>query len=94
MDSDTLRFHIIARVSAIALSLYLLFYLSSNNAFSITLVLVALLIIVQVVALIRFLDRTNREIMSFFEAIKNGDLNRPLPDTHSGTYDQYLRQQC
>ncbi len=93
MDSNTLRFHIITRVSAIALSLFLLFYLSSNNAFSLTVILVAVLVIVQVVTLIRYLDRTNREIISFFEQLKNNDLTLPPPVEGETGYDQYLRQQ-
>lgn len=93
MDSNTLRFHIITRVSAIALTLFLLFYLASNNAFSLTVILVSILVIVQVATLIRYLDRTNKEILTFFEAIKNNDFSFPDPKKNEGLYDQYLREQ-
>ncbi len=93
MDSNTLRFHIITRVSAIALSLFLLFYLSSNDAFSLTVILVAILVIVQVVTLIAYLDKTNREIISFFKALKNSNFTLPEPKGNEGSYDQYLREQ-
>ncbi len=93
MDSDTLRFHIIVRISAIALSLFLLSYLWANNAFSITLLLVAILVIVQVVTLIIYLDRINREITNFFEKVSKSDFRSPLPGTDGGPYEQYLREQ-
>lgn len=93
MDSNTLRLHIITRVSAIALSLFLLFYLSSNNAFSLTIILIAILAVVQVVTLITYLDKTNKEIISFFKEIKTGNLTLPEPKRDEGSYDKYLRGQ-
>jgi len=93
MDSNTLRFHIITRVSAIALSLFLLFYLSSNNAFSLTIILVAILVIVQVITLITYLDKTNKEIITFFKKVKDSDFTLPDPKESEGPYDQYLREQ-
>jgi len=93
MDSNTLRFHIITRVSAIALSLFLLFYLSSNDAFSLTVILVAILVVVQVVTLITYLDKTNKEIITFFKVLQNSNSTLPEPKGNEGPYDQYLRKQ-
>ncbi|MCK5102448.1 MAG: hypothetical protein KAR17_06520, partial [Cyclobacteriaceae bacterium] len=71
MGSNNLRFQIIIRITAIALTLFLLFQLVNTSAFSLTIILVLTLVIVQVVALIKFIDKTNKDIVDFFEAIKN-----------------------
>ncbi len=93
MGSSNLRFQIIIRVTAIALTLFLLFELVDTKAFSLTILLVLTLAIVQVVALIKFIDKTNQDIIDFFEAIKNNDFSIANEKTGKDAYSSYLNEQ-
>lgn len=93
MGSNNLRFQIIIRIIAIALTLFLLFQLVNSEAFSLTILLVLTLTIVQVVALIKFVDKTNKDIVDFFEAIKNNDFTIPAQKPGNDAYSLYLREQ-
>jgi len=93
MGFSNLKVQIIIRVAGIALTFFLLFQLAYSNAFSLTIILVLVLAIVQSVSLIRFIDRTNSQIINFFEAIKNNDFNIPDDKSGEGAYDKYLREQ-
>jgi cell division protein FtsN len=50
-------------------------------------------VIVQVVVLIKHIDKTNQAIMDFFEAVKNNDLTLPDQDEEGDAYSKYLRDQ-
>ena len=93
MGSNNLRFQIIIRVTAIALTLYLLFELVDSKAFALTILLVLALALVQVVALIKFIDKTNQDIIDFFEAIKNNDFSMTKEKTGKDPYSSYLNEQ-
>jgi two-component system nitrogen regulation sensor histidine kinase NtrY len=93
MGSNNLRFQIIIRITAIALTLFLLFQLVSSDAFSLTILLVLTLVVVQIVALIKFIDKTNRDIVDFFEAIKNNDFSTAKQKSGNDAYSKYLYDQ-
>lgn len=93
MGSNNLRFQIIIRITAIALTLFLLFQLVNSEAFALTILLVLALVIVQVVALIKFIDKTNRDIIDFFEAIKNNDFSSLKQKSGGDAYSNYLYDQ-
>jgi nitrogen fixation/metabolism regulation signal transduction histidine kinase len=93
MDFSNLRTQIIVRVAALALTLFLMFQLAYGNVFSLTVILVFVLAIVQVVTLIGFLENTRNQIDRFFEAIKNNDFNLPAPKKNEGAYNMYLHHQ-
>jgi len=93
MGSNNLRFQIIVRIAAIALTLYLLMELVSTDAFALTIILVLVLVIVQVVALIRFVDKSHKTIDDFFNAIKNNDFSITESADPSDPYLQYLHYQ-
>jgi two-component system, NtrC family, nitrogen regulation sensor histidine kinase NtrY len=93
MGSNNLRFQIIVRITAIALTLYLLVQLVSEKAFALTIILVLTLVIVQVVVLIKHIDKTNQTILDFFEAIKNNDFTIPESQSEGDAYSRYLHEQ-
>lgn len=93
MGSNNLRFQIIVRITAIALTLYLLVELVNSNQFALTILLVLTLAVVQVVVLIKMLDKTNQTIMDFFEAVKNNDLTLPEQSGNEDAYSRFLREQ-
>jgi len=93
MGSNNLRFQIIVRITAIALTLYLLAELVKSDQFALTIILVLALAVVQVVVLIKHIDRTNQAIIDFFEAVKNNDLSLPEQEGELDAYSKYLREQ-
>ena len=94
MGSNTLRTNVIVRVTAIALTLFLLFQLGYSNAFTLTIILVFVSVVAQVVSLIKYLETTHKEIDGFFEAIQNNDFTSPLEDAQGKRpYNKYLHDQ-
>ncbi len=93
MASNNLRFQIIVRIAAIALTLYLLMELVSTDAFALTIILVLILVVVQVIALIRFVDKSHKTISDFFEAIKNNDFTAAESAESADPYLKYLHDQ-
>ncbi len=93
MDFNNLKIQTIVRVVAIALTMLLMFHLSYTGAFGLTVLLILVLIAVQVYSLIKYLNKTNEEIVDFFEAIKNNDFTDPYEGKEKGTYNEFLREQ-
>jgi two-component system, NtrC family, nitrogen regulation sensor histidine kinase NtrY len=69
------RLNIIFRVILLAGTIYLLYYTLKSNLF-IAPVIVAVIVIFQVASLIRFLDKTNRELTSFLQSIRFSEFTR------------------
>ncbi len=63
------RFNIVFRIILLVLTIFLLFYALKSN-FLIAPVIVAVLIVFQIASLIRYLDKTNRELTSFLQSIR------------------------
>ncbi len=93
MDFNNLKIQTIVRVVAITLTMLLMFHLAYTGAFGLTVLLILVLIAVQVYSLIGYLNKTNQEIVDFFEAIKNNDFNDPYQGKEKGTYNEFLREQ-
>jgi hypothetical protein len=90
MGYSNLRFQIIVRIIGIALTLYagIAGRIQPHFLFCWCFTLV----IVQVVVLIKHIDKTNQAIMDFFEAVKNNDLNacRSDEDTKMPTASTFV----
>jgi len=86
MVYNNYRFNIIIRVIVLALSILLLANLLATNSLYLTVGLVSILAIIQVVSLIRFIDKTNKEVNGFFESLKNQDLLNPHFSPGEGEY--------
>ncbi len=93
MDYNNFRIQIVIRVIALALTLFLLFELAYSDSFSLTVILVLILAIVQVVSMVRFQESTNKQIIDFFEAVKNNDFSLPATKKNEGAYNRYLQDQ-
>lgn len=87
------KFNIIIRVIVLALSILLLANLMTTDSILLTVGLVSILAVIQVVSLIRFIDKTNIEINSFFETLKNQDLLNPQFSPGEGEYYNTLVEQ-
>jgi nitrogen fixation/metabolism regulation signal transduction histidine kinase len=70
----------------LALSILLLANLLATNSLYLTVGLVSILAIIQVISLIRFINKTNNEVNGFFESLKNQDLLNPNFSPGEGEY--------
>jgi two-component system nitrogen regulation sensor histidine kinase NtrY len=75
MGFKNYRLNIIIRIILMTATIFLLFYTLKSNYF-ITPVIVAVVVIFQATSLIRYLDRTNRELTSFLESIRFSEFTR------------------
>jgi nitrogen fixation/metabolism regulation signal transduction histidine kinase len=78
------RFNIILRVLVLTATCLALF-ITLNSTFTFTPVLVAALIIYQSWSMIRYVDRTNRELASFLESIRYSEFTRSFQISDSGS---------
>ncbi|MEZ5071910.1 MAG: ATP-binding protein [Bacteroidales bacterium] len=78
------RFHIVFRVLLLTGSCLALF-ITMKSAYTFTPVLVAGLIIYQVWSLIRYVDRTNRELAGFLESIRYSEFTRTFQIGDAGS---------
>ncbi len=75
MSFKNFRFNLIVRILILAASMFLFFYFIKSQFF-IAPVIIALTMIFQVASLIRFIDKTNRELTSFLESIRFSEFTR------------------
>ncbi len=73
------RLNLIFRILVLTFSVFLLFYVWFLSELSITPVIIASAIIIQVLLLIRFVDNTNREVSKFVLSIKHADFSQSFP---------------
>ncbi len=78
------RFNIVLRVLLLT-STCLALFITLNSTFTFTPILVAGLIIYQVWSLIRYVDRTNRELAGFLESIRYSEFTRTFQISDRGT---------
>jgi nitrogen fixation/metabolism regulation signal transduction histidine kinase len=69
------RFILIFRIILLSVFLFLFFYLLDTETY-LTPILVFLLIVLQIYSLIRFVDKTNRDLASFLESIRFSEFTR------------------
>ncbi|MEN8204098.1 MAG: ATP-binding protein [Bacteroidota bacterium] len=82
------RFNIVLRVLLLT-STCLALFITLNSTFTFTPILVAGLIIYQVWSLIRYVDRTNRELASFLESIRYSEFTRSFQiSDRSSSFDE------
>jgi len=83
------RFNIIFRVVLLALTILLLFYSIYAYDFLVAPVIVAVIVIFQVTSLIRYLDKTNRELTSFLQSIRFAEFQSSFQiEGMGGTYNE------
>ncbi|TAJ12166.1 ATP-binding protein [Marinilabiliaceae bacterium JC017] len=70
------RVNFIIRTLLLTGSIFAFFYLYFNTTLTITLLLAGLLILFQIIAMIHYVDRTNRVLNNFLESIRYSDFTR------------------
>ncbi len=73
MVFNNFRFNIILRVIVITLTVILLSNLISSKAFAVTIILVVTLAGIQIVSLIKFIERSNPAAAEFYNSLKKGN---------------------
>ena len=76
MTYKNFRVNIIVRILILSASIFLFFHSFLNLEFNVTPILLVVLIIFQVFSLIRYVDRTNRDLTSFLESIRFSEFTR------------------
>ena len=84
MGFKNFRFWIIIRVLLITANLLLLVILASRPQHEITAFIIGFFALVQIIALIRFIERTNRKLTQFLESIRHSDFTSSFSDRGLG----------
>jgi two-component system, NtrC family, nitrogen regulation sensor histidine kinase NtrY len=84
MVFNCFRIAIVFRVVLLSLTVILLFLLLDLPRYRFTALLVGLLIVVEVIMLIRYVERTNRKLTRFFESIRYADFSSSFSDPGLG----------
>jgi two-component system nitrogen regulation sensor histidine kinase NtrY len=78
------RFNIVFRVILLALSIALIFVLTGIGKYQVSLIIIALLVVIQLIMLIRYVERTNRRLAQFFQSIRYADFSSSFSDPGLG----------
>lgn len=70
------RVNFIVRTVLLAVSIFLFAFLLITTSFTLSIILTGLLVVFQVVALIHYIDKTNRMLNNFLESIRYSDFTR------------------
>lgn len=79
------RVNIIIRILILSASIFAFFYTFENNNFFITTSLIGLFILIQLYALFKYIDKTNRDLASFLESIRFSEFTRSFQVEGMGT---------
>ncbi len=75
---------VVSRIVLIMASVVVLLMLADRSGFLISTIILALLIILQIASLVRYVERTNRKLSVFFETIRHSDFTSTFADKGLG----------
>ncbi len=78
------RIQVVLRVALIVITFLLVFFIHRQTAYAVSAILLSLLFIVQIIALIRYVEQTNRKLTRFFESIRHADFTTSYVDNELG----------
>ena len=78
------RIQVILRLLLLTLSFFLLFYLLDKTRYNVTAVILTAVILIQLIFLIRYVERTNRKLTQFLQSIKYSDFSSSFSDQGLG----------
>ena len=78
------RIQVILRLLLLTLSFFLLFYLLDKTRYNVTAVILTGVILIQLIFLIRYVERTNRKLTQFLQSIKYSDFSSSFSDQGLG----------
>ncbi len=80
MNFKNFRFNVVARLLLIMLSVVVLLTIVRRQELVISSIILLLLIVLQVVAIVRYVERTNRKLAVFFDSIRHSDFSSSFSD--------------
>ncbi len=86
------RIHCVIRVVLLGATIYLFFYLILQTNLYATIAIVASIIIYQIYSLIHYVEKTNRDLTRFLEAIKHTDFSQTFTSTGLGSSFEPLKK--
>ena len=92
MNFRNFRFNVVGRVLLIMISVVVLLSIISSREFVITSTILALMIIMQIMNLVSYVERTNRKLSVFFDAIRHSDFSSSFSDQGLGKSFDDLNQ--
>lgn len=78
------RIQVLLRLLLLAFSFFLLFYLVDKTRFNVTAVILVIVILIQVIFLIRYVERTNTRLSQFLQSIRHSDFSSSFSDQGLG----------
>jgi nitrogen fixation/metabolism regulation signal transduction histidine kinase len=75
---------VIVRVALLVITMLLIVFTYQQTAYMVSTIILSLLLVVQVVALIRYTEQTNRKLIRFFESIRHADFTSSFTDNELG----------
>ena len=92
MSFKNFRLNVIGRIVLIMISVAVLLYFLSKQEFVITSIILILLIILQIGGLVSYVERTNRKLTVFLDAIRHSDFSSSFSDQGLGKSFDELNQ--
>ncbi len=93
MGYNKFQYQLIGRILLLCISIFLFASLFYTDSYAFSRILISILIVVQVYYLYQFLERSNREVISFLQSIKWDDFSHTYPDRKEGTSLDALYQE-
>jgi nitrogen fixation/metabolism regulation signal transduction histidine kinase len=78
------RIQVLLRLLLLALSFFLLFYLIDKTRYNLSPVILIVMVIIQVIFLIRYVERTNTRLSQFLQSIRHSDFSSSFSDQGLG----------
>lgn len=78
------RIQVLLRLILLAVSFFLLFYLVDRSRYNVTAVILIIFILIQVIFMIRYVERTNRKLSQFLQSIRHSDFSSSFSDQGLG----------
>lgn len=78
------RIQVVLRLLLLALSFFLMFYVVGKTRYNVTALILLVMIVVQVVLLIRYVERTNTKLSNFLQSIRYSDFSSSFSDMGLG----------
>ena len=87
------RLLIIVRIVLLVIFIFLLLLLADYKQFIVTTIIISILIIIQILSLIRFVERTNKKLAKFLESIRHSDFTISFSDKGYGKSFELLNEE-
>lgn len=78
------RLQVVLRIVLIVVTVFLIFFLHKESAYTISTIILSLLLVVQAISLIRYTEQTNQKLRRFFESIRYADFTSSFSDNELG----------